>query len=261
MNENNENETEYHENENNETANSPPDSIPWNDTTWNPVRGCSAVSPGCDHCYAARIATRGRGVPGHAYEQGFTPRTVPENLDQPMKWKRPRRILVTSMGDLFHESIDDDFIARVFDAMNDANWHTYQVLTKRAERMRDFTSRVGPLHPHIWLGVSVENRAHGLPRVDLLRDIPAAVRFLCIEPLLEDLGELDLTGIHWVSVAGESGPHARRMEHEWVQSIQRQCEAQSVPFYFKGWGGFRRDESGRVLDGRTWEQFPQLPSL
>jgi protein gp37 len=236
------------------------DSIPWNDTTWNPVRGCSGVSPGCDHCYAARIATRGRGVPGHAYELGFTPRAVPENLDQPMKWKRPRRILVTSMGDLFHEHIEDDFILRVFDVMAEASQHTFQVLTKRAERMRDLAARAGTLPPHIWLGVSVENRAHGLPRVDLLRDVPAAVRFLCIEPLLEDLGELDLAGIHWVSVAGESGPHARRMEHEWVQSIQRQCESQRVPFFFKGWGGLRREASGRLLDGRTWEQFPTLPS-
>jgi protein gp37 len=258
MSENNENNENDHQNEN--TA---PDSMPWNDTTWNPVRGCSAVSPGCDHCYAARIATRGRGVPGHAYEQGFTPRTVPENLDQPVKWKRPRRILVTSMGDLFHESIDDDFIGRVFEVMYTADWHVYQVLTKRAERLLDITSRLPRervLQPHIWLGVSVEDRAHGVPRIDVLRDVPAAVRFLCIEPLLEDLGELDLAGIHWVSVAGESGPHARPMQHEWVQSIRRQCEAQNVPFYFKGWGGRNRVESGRVLDGRTWEQFPQLPS-
>jgi protein gp37 len=239
------------------------DPIPWNDTTWNPVRGCTRVSPGCDHCYAERIAIRGRGVPGHAYEQGFVARTVPENLDQPAKWQRPRRILVSSMGDLFHDVVDDDFIRRAFHVMNDADWHTYQVLTKRADRLREIAARYPHLpmvRPHIWLGVSVEDRAHGLPRIDILREVPAAVRFLCVEPLLEDLGKLDLTGIHWVSVAGESGPRARPMEPEWVQSIQLQCESQGVPFFFKGWGGVKREETGRLLDGRTWEQFPTLPS-
>ncbi len=236
--------------------------IPWNDTTWNPVRGCTKVSPGCDHCYAERIAVRGRNVPGHAYEDGFLPRAVPENLDQPLRWKRPRRILVSSMGDLFHEQIDADIVRIAFETMTVACWHTYQVLTKRPERMLAVTSAMPRelVHqPHVWMGVSVEDRAHGLPRIDVLRDVPAAVRFVCIEPLLEDLGKLDLRGIHWVSVAGESGPRARPMLAEWVHAIRRQCEAQRVPFYFKGWGGVNREVTGRLLDGRTWEQFPLMP--
>jgi protein gp37 len=237
-------------------------SIPWNDTTWNPIRGCTKVSPGCDHCYAERIALRGRGVPGHAYEEGFAPRAVPVNLDQPLAWKKPRRILVSSMGDLFHESIPADLVRVVFETMTVASWHTYQVLTKRPERMRALTlamPRELVDQPHVWMGVSVEDRAHGVPRIDVLREVPAAVRFVCVEPLLEDLGALDLTGIHWVSVAGESGRHARPMQAEWVHAIQRQCKATKVPFYFKGWGGVNREESGRLLDGKTWEQFPIVP--
>lgn len=237
--------------------------IAWNDTTWNPVRGCTKVSPGCDRCYAERIAKRGRGVPGHAYEQGFEPRAAPANVEQPLGWKRPRRILVCSMGDLFHEQIDREHIARVFDTMNVANWHVYQVLTRRAERMREITAalpRERVVQPHIWMGVSVEDRAHGLPRVEVLRDVPAYVRFLCIEPLLEDLGELDLAGIHWVSVAGETGARARPMEPAWVHAIQRQCDAQGVPFSFKGWGGKARELSGAALDGKTFKQLPVVPA-
>lgn len=237
--------------------------IAWNDTTWNPVRGCTRVSPGCDRCYAERIAKRGRGVVGHAYEQGFEPRAVPVNLDQPLLWKQSRRVLVSSMGDLFHEQIDAEHVRRVFEVMNAADWHVYQVLTKRAERMRELTAAM-PLElvarPHIWMGVSVEDRAHGLPRIDLLRDAPATIRFLCIEPLLEDLGELDLTGIHWVSAAGETGPRARPMEAAWVHAIERQCDAQGVPFFFKGWGGVKRGGRGNLLDGKAREQFPVLPS-
>lgn len=238
------------------------ENVPWNDTTWNPVRGCTKVSPGCDHCYAERIALRGRGVPGHAYEEGFAPRTVPDNFDQPLRWKKPRRILVASMGDLFHEDIPDDAVRIIFETMAVASWHTYQVLTRRPERMRALTlalPRELVYQSHIWMGVSVEDRAHGVARIDVLREVPAAVRFVCMEPLLEDVGTLDLVGIHWVAVAGESGPRPRPLRAEWVHGVERQCDAARVPFYFKGWGGVNREASGRLLDGRAYEQFPVVP--
>ncbi len=236
------------------------DLIEWNDATWNPIRGCTKVSPGCDNCYAARLATRWNRAPGQPYERGFEPREVPENLDQPLRWKRPRRILVASMGDLFHEDIDATFVRQVFETMLVAQWHVYQVLTRRPERMRELVRglpRELADQPHIWMGVSVEDRAHGVPRIDVLREVPAAVRFVCVEPLLEDLGELDLTGIHGVAVGGESGARARPMHAEWVQAIRRQCEAQDVAFFFKGWGGARRELTGRFLDGKTWAQLPR----
>lgn len=239
-------------------------SIEWTDATWNPVRGCTKVSAGCKHCYAETFAERWRGIPGHPYEQGFDLRLVPEKLDEPTRWKRPRRIFVNSMSDLFQEGVDVSFVRAVFETMNTASWHTYQVLTKRAELMRSVTQELGKglvHHPHIWLGVSVENRKHGLPRIDLLRDVPAAVRFLSVEPLLEDLGPLDLAGIHWVIVGGESGPGARPMRAEWVQSIQRQCRAQRVPFFFKQWGGVHKRKTGRELAGKTWDEFPSLRPL
>lgn len=235
--------------------------IEWTDATWNPVRGCVKVSPGCKHCYAETFAERWRGIPGHPYGQGFDLRLVPEKLSEPLSWKRPRKVFVNSMSDLFQDGVDDDFIRRVFDTMNRADWHTYQVLTKRAERMRDVT-RVLPrelVHrTHIWLGVSVEDRRYGVPRIDVLREVPAAVRFLSIEPLLEDLGALDLRGIHWVIVGGESGARARPMEPTWVRSIQRQCAAQHVPFFFKQWGGVQKGKAGRTLDQRTWDEFPRV---
>jgi protein gp37 len=233
--------------------------IEWTDATWNPVRGCTKVSPGCKHCYAETFAERWRGIPGHPYEQGFDLRLIPEKLDEPTRWKRPRRIFVNSMSDLFQEGVDVDFIRSVFATMNVANWHTYQVLTKRADRMQAVTralSRELVQQQHIWLGVSVENRRYGLPRIELLRGVPAAIRFLSIEPLLEDLGSFDLTGIHWVIVGGESGPGARPMKPEWVQSIQRQCHAQRVPFFFKQWGGVQKRKTGRELEGKTWDEFP-----
>jgi protein gp37 len=238
--------------------------IEWTDATWNPVRGCTKVSAGCKHCYAETFAERWRGIPGHPYEQGFELRLVPEKLDEPTRWKRPRRIFVNSMSDLFQDGVDVSFVRAVFETMNIAAWHTYQVLTKRAELMRSVTQELGRElvhHPHIWLGVSVENRKHGLPRIDLLRDVPAAVRFLSVEPLLEDLGLLDLTGIHWVIVGGESGPGARPMRAEWVQSIQSQCREQSVPFFFKQWGGVHKRKTGRELAGKTWDEFPRLRPL
>lgn len=233
--------------------------IEWTDATWNPVRGCTKISPGCKHCYAETFAERWRGIPNHPYGQGFDLRLVPEKLDEPLRWKRPRRIFVNSMSDLFQEGVDNAFVRSVFDTMNLADWHTYQVLTKRADRMLDVTREM-PLdivnRSHIWLGVSVEDRRYGLPRIDLLRKVPAAVRFLSVEPLLEDLGPFDLTGIHWVIVGGESGPGARPMKKEWVESIQRICRKQRVPFFFKQWGGVQKGKTGRELGGRTWDEFP-----
>jgi len=233
--------------------------IEWTDATWNPVRGCTKISPGCAHCYAETFAERFRGVPGHPFEFGFDLRLVPEKLGEPIRWSKPRKIFVNSMSDLFHEGVPDDYIEKVCRVMLAANWHTYQILTKRADRMASLlrgklrdAARAG----HIWWGVSVENRKHGLPRIARLRSAKPTVAFLSIEPLLEDLGRLDLRGIHWVIVGGESGPGARPMLKEWVRGIRDQCRRASVPFFFKQWGGVRKNESGRRLDGRTHDEFP-----
>lgn len=238
-------------------------SIEWTDATWNPVRGCSKVSPGCKHCYAERFAERFRGVPGHPFEQGFDVRLVPGKLSDPLLWKKPQKIFVNSMSDLFHDAVPDSFIVQIARVMKEANWHTFQILTKRHDRMSRLLT--GPLREfgnesHIWWGVSVENKQHGLPRLRTLQKTPAAVRFLSIEPLLEDLGEIDLKGISWVIVGGESGPGARPMLSEWVRSIQRQCRRDSVPFFFKQWGGTRKATAGRVLNGRTYSSFPKPTS-
>ena len=235
-------------------------SIEWTDATWNPVRGCTKVSPGCTHCYAETFAERFRGVPGHPYERGFDLRLVPDKLEEPLRWRKPRMIFVNSMSDLFHKGVSDEYILAVAEVMRKAHWHTFQVLTKRSERLRDLLR--GKLRPHgdlkhIWWGVSVENRKHGLPRIEHLRQSPAAVRFLSIEPLLEDLGDLDLAGIHSVIAGGESGPGARPMSAEWVRSIRDQCVDREVPFFFKQWGGVRKKLTGRILDGRTWDQMPR----
>ncbi len=233
--------------------------IEWTDATWNPVRGCTKISPGCAHCYAETFAERFRGVSGHPYEQGFDLRLVPEKLAEPLAWKMARTIFVNSMSDLFHPGVPDEYIQQVARVMEMANWHTYQVLTKRHERMRDLlrTKLAGVAAlPHVWWGVSVENRRHGLPRIDALREAPAAVRFLSIEPLLEDLGEINLEGIGWVIVGGESGLGARPIEKSWVIKIREQCRAASVPFFFKQWGGVRKAEAGRDLDGQTYDEIP-----
>jgi protein gp37 len=236
-------------------------SIEWTDATWNPVRGCTKISPGCKHCYAATFAERFRGVPGHPYEQGFDLRLVPEKLDEPLRWKRPRRVFVNSMSDLFQEDVPLEYIERVVDVMARADWHIFQVLTKRSERMRDLLQ--GPLRsvaalPHIWWGVSVEDRKYGLPRVEHLRQTPAKVRFLSVEPLLEELGPFDLSRIGWVIVGGESGPRARPMEREWVISILKQCELARVPFFFKQWGGVRKKKNGRMLNNTTYDEMPAV---
>lgn len=236
-------------------------SIEWTDATWNPVRGCTKISPGCTHCYAETFAERFRGVKGHPYEHGFDLRLVPEKLFEPLRWRSPKRIFVNSMSDLFHESVPDEYIGAVVDVMAQADWHTYQVLTKRSVRMRDLLSsrlRFAAEKAHIWWGVSVENRKHGLPRAEHLRSAPASIRFLSIEPLLEHLGALNLSGIHWVIVGGESGSGARLMKREWVISIRHQCREQRVPFFFKQWGGIRKSRFGRLLDGKTYDEMPPI---
>jgi len=304
-------------------------SIEWTDATWNPVRGCDKVSPGCKHCYAEVFAERFRGVPGHPYEQGFDLRLVPEKLPEPLTWRKPRRVFVNSMSDLFHASVPNEYVASVFAVMASAGRHTFQVLTKRAERLPEwfawlergavgaverylaspsmvesraaraaltppmaepapptqqvrhlydvgaavvqqhmpggrmhYRQRMGERHwrqwplDNVWLGVSVEDRKYGLPRIAYLRETPAAVRFLSVEPLLEDLGELDLRGIHWCIVGGESGHGARPMKAEWVRAVREQCAAAGVAFFFKQWGGVNKKLTGRKLDGRTWDEFP-----
>src|SRR5207302_1556303 len=237
-------------------------SIEWTDATWNPVRGCTKISPGCAHCYAETFSERFRGVPGHPYEFGFDLRLVPEKLAEPFRWGKSCRVFVNSMSDLFHEGVPDDYIISVARVMERANWHQYQVLTKRSDRLRDLLNsklRFTEHLQHIWWGVSVENRKHGLPRIDHLRGAPAAVRFLSIEPLLEDLGTIDLAGISWVIVGGESGAGARPMQKQWVLTIRDQCRRAKVPFFFKQWGGVRKSKSGRELNGRTYQAFPRIP--
>lgn len=238
--------------------------IEWTDTTWNPVRGCRKISAGCAHCYAETFAERFRGVPGHPYEQGFDLRLVPEKLREPFTWTRPRMVFVNSMSDLFQDGVSDAFVEDVAKVMHHADWHTFQVLTKRADRLRDLLqTRLAPYarDPHIWWGVSVENRRHGIPRIQALQDAPASVRFLSIEPLLEDLGEIDLQGISWVIVGGESGPGARPMKRDWVVSLRDQCAAAGVRFFFKQWGGVRKSMTGRALDGVTYDGFPDRPRM
>lgn len=237
--------------------------IEWTDATWNPVRGCTKISPGCKHCYAEVFAERFRGVPGHPYEQGFDLRLVPEKLCEPLRWQTPRMIFANSMSDLFHDGVSDDYIEAVTRVMVKANWHTYQILTKRSARMAEllrgrlnFAARAR----HIWWGVSVENRQYGLPRIQDLQKAPAAVRFLSIEPLLEGLGTLNLDKIHWIIVGGESGHGARPLKREWVTSIRDQCEGAGIPFFFKQWGGVRKKRAGRALDGQTYDGFPDRVS-
>src|SRR5258708_2292637 len=236
--------------------------IEWTDATWNPVRGCTKVSPGCAHCYAETFAERFRGVPGHPFEFGFDPRIVTEKLGDPIRWSKPKKVFVNSMSDLFHEVVSDEYIEKVCRVMLAANWHTYQILTKRADRMAALLQGKfceAAKAAHIWWGVSVENRKHGLPRIEKLRSAKPAMSFLSIEPLLEDLGKIDLRGIQWVIVGGESGPGARPIEISWVRSVHAECQAHNIPFFFKQWGGVRKSETGRMLDGRTYDEYPVGP--
>lgn len=230
-------------------------SIEWTNSTWNPVTGCTKVSQGCKHCYAQRFAERFRGVPGHPFEQGFDLRLWPDRLELPLQWKEPRRIFVNSMSDLYHERVPTPFIWRVFEMMGLARQHTFQILTKRAKRLGELGPSL-PWRPNIWQGVSIESMDVAW-RADELRKVPAYVRFLSLEPLLGPLDELDLSGIQWVIVGGESGPGARSMRKEWVRTIRDRCRHEAVPFFFKQWGGVQKHRAGRVLDRRTWSEFPR----
>ena len=238
--------------------------IEWTDATWNPVRGCTKISPGCTHCYAETFAERFRGVPGHPYEQGFDLRLVPEKLTEPLKWSKSKMVFVNSMSDLFQEKVSDDYIEAVVDVMVTANWHIFQVLTKRSERLRDLLQtklKSAAKLQHIWWGVSVENKKHGLPRIKHLRAGRPKVAFLSIEPLLEDIGQFSLKGMDWVIVGGESGAGARPMRKPWVRNIRAQCNKANVPFFFKQWGGVRKKEAGRELDGKTYDGFPPTSEI
>ena len=239
--------------------------IEWTDATWNPVTGCTKVSPGCKHCYAQTFAERFRGVPGHPFEQGFDLRLWPERLQLPLAWKTPRRIFVNSMSDLFHDRVPDLFIDRVFETMQRADWHEFQVLTKRPERMATYLSErgqrrtnFGTRHPHIWLGASVETQRY-VERAELVANLPSAVRFLSCEPLL---GPLDLRhvlgprAVNWIIVGGESGHGARAMDPAWALDIRDQCAQVDVPFFFKQWGGPNKKVTGRLLEDRTWDELP-----
>ncbi len=235
-------------------------SIEWTEATWNPVTGCTKVSPGCAHCYAETFAERFRGVPGHPYEQGFDLQLRPERLEQPLNWAQPRMIFVNSMSDLFHKDVPASYIRDVFKVIRRAHWHTFQILTKRSERLAELAPKL-PWPQNIWMGVSVENQ-RWTPRIDALRTVKAKVRFLSCEPLLGPL-KLDLSGIHWVIVGGESGPRARPMRPEWVRDIRQQCEAAGAAFFFKQWGAHNeagervgKGKAGRELDGRVWGAMP-----
>lgn len=232
--------------------------IEWTNATWNPVTGCTKISAGCDNCYAARFSERFRGTPGHPFEMGFDLTLRPERLDQPLRWRQSRMIFVNSMSDLFHKEIATDFVSRVFDTMEKAHWHTFQILTKRSSLMRRYLrQRYGSTRAPInmWFGVSVEDGTK-LSRIQHLREAPAGIRFLSIEPLIGPVGTLDLTNIDWVIVGGESGPRHRPMNPDWVRDIRNQCVAAGVPFFFKQWGGLRPKSGGRDLDGHLWNEFP-----
>jgi len=260
-------------------------SIEWTDATWNPVTGCDKISPGCKNCYAEKMALRLQKMEQANYVNGFNVTLQPHMLEHPLKWKKPRMIFVNSMSDLFHKDVPLGYIKRVFDVMNRAHWHTFQVLTKRADRLAEVAYELN-WTPNIWQGASVEDQKYGMPRIDYLRTVPAAIRFLSVEPLLEDLGKVDLTGIQWVIVGGESGPGARPMNPQWARSLQWQCEQAGVPYFFKQngeWVDFSQvpDElenkiklhwfesgdvvgrvgkkaAGRILDGRTWDEMPNV---
>lgn len=231
--------------------------IEWTEATWNPVTGCDQVSPGCAHCYAKTFAERWKGIPGHPYEQGFRLRLWPDRLDHPLKWKRPRRIFVNSMSDLFHEHVPDVFIAEVFAVMKRAGHHIFQVLTKREDRLLDLAPDL-PWPENIWMGVSIENRRF-VHRADALRSVPAKVRFISAEPLLGPLEGLGLDGIDWLIAGGESGPGHRRVDEDWLLDLRDRCRDDEVAFFFKQWGGARPKSGGRELEGRTWNEYPQRP--
>ncbi len=231
--------------------------IEWTDATWNPVTGCTKISAGCDNCYAERFAERFRGVPGHPFERGFDLMLRPERLLQPLGWKAPKMIFVNSMSDLFHKDVPFSFVDSVFDTMEQADWHTFQILTKRSSRMRDYVNsryRDGA-PPHVWLGTSVEDGTKK-SRIRHMQQMNASIRFLSIEPLIGPMGRMDLQGIDWVIVGGESGPRARPMNSDWVREVRDQCNREGVAFFFKQWGGTRPKSGGRTLDGEEWNELP-----
>lgn len=238
--------------------------IEWTEQTWNPTVGCTKLSPGCKHCYAEVMAQRLQAMGTRGYENGFALTLLPSRLEEPIKRKKPTVYFVNSMSDVFHEDVPFEYIDQVFRTITKTPQHTYQILTKRADRMAEyFANKTVP--ENAWIGVSVEDQKHGVPRIGLLRQVNAKVRFLSVEPLLESLGDLDLTNIHWVIVGGESGPKARPMQEAWVEDIRVQCEDADVAFFFKQWGGWGRDgkkrakkQNGRELNGRTWDGMPAM---
>jgi protein gp37 len=232
-------------------------SIEWTESTWNPSTGCDAVSPGCDNCYAEKMSLRLKAMGQKKYSRGFELRLHPDTLELPLKWKKPQRIFVNSMSDLFHHEVPLDYIRRVFDTMTRAYWHQFQVLTKRSGRLLALTDKID-WPANVWMGVSVESERYK-SRIDHLRKTGASVKFLSLEPLLGPLGTLKLAGIDWVIVGGESGSGARPMHPEWVTDVRRQCEQAGVPFFFKQWGGIQKKRAGRKLDGRTYDAMPSTP--
>lgn len=230
-------------------------SIEWTESTWNPLTGCTKVGPGCKNCYAERMAKRLQAMGLEKYKNGFRLALHPETLEEPLNWSKPQTIFVNSMSDLFHKEVPAEFILQIFDVMRRAHWHQFQVLTKRAERLLELDASIA-WPDNVWMGVSVEN-ADVTYRVDFLRQTHAAIKFLSLEPLLGPLSALDLRGIHWVIVGGESGPHARPLDAEWVREIRDQCKRAGIPFFFKQWGGTRKKKAGRLLDNRTWDELPR----
>lgn len=231
-------------------------SIEWTESTWNPVTGCTKVSPGCKYCYAEKFSQRLKLMGTENYKNGFKLTTHKHMLKKPLSWKKPSIIFVNSMSDLFHEEVPDDFILKVFETMNEASWHQFQVLTKRPERVLELNKKL-KWSNNIWMGTSVENEDYKF-RIDILSKTSAKIKFLSLEPLLGPLGKLKLKNIDWAIVGGESGPKARPMDHDWVVEIQEQCEEQNVPFFFKQWGGKNKKQAGRILNGKTWDEMPRL---
>lgn len=230
--------------------------IEWTESTWNPVTGCTKISDGCKHCYAERMALRLKAMGQPNYVNGFSVTLHEQMLELPFKWKKPQMIFVNSMSDLFHEEVPAEFIHRVFDVMQQAHWHTYQVLTKRAERLQELSPQLS-WNDNIWMGVTVESAKY-IGRIENLRQTGAKIKFVSFEPLLSEITDLDLRGINWAIVGGESGPGARPMEEEWVLEIRQQCSENNVPFFFKQWGGTNKKKNGRVLLGQTWDSMPAI---
>lgn len=232
-------------------------SIEWTDASWNPTTGCSKVSPGCKNCYAERLAKRLKRMGNPKYANGFDFRIHPDALDLPLRWREPRKIFVNSMSDLFHELMPDDYLAHCFEMMEEADWHVYQILTKRPERMLRFAKRYGKIPDHIWLGTSVELAMHKW-RIDVLRQVDVRIRFISFEPLLGSIGNVDLKGISWTITGGESGPNHRPIKKEWARELRNQCQHQGVAFFFKQWGGITPKSGGRTLDGKLWNEYPEF---